>query len=181
MLLNCLQVFKLPIRCQFIMRHRNLKREIILRGSQRVRKMDEKKKILGIDYGDANIGLAMTDELWMFAHTYKTLKNTGLNKFIEEIKNIVTEEEVGEVIMGLPLNMDGSTGPQAQKVIDVISKMSEAIDVPIVPWDERLTTWEAERYMIEADLSRKKRAKKIDELAAKILLQGYIDHKKQMG
>lgn len=126
-------------------------------------------RILGIDYGSKRIGIAISDELGITAQT------RGYIERAEEIGRITEQEKVEKIIVGHPLNMDGTVGPAGKKSEELASHLKETLSIPVELWDERLTTRSADRILIEANLSRKKRKKKVDQLAAQIMLQNYLD------
>ena len=132
-------------------------------------------KVLGLDIGEKRIGVAVSDELGYTAQGMKVLNRTGLDDDLAALKELIEAAEVSEVVVGLPKNMDGSVGEGAQKVLFFANKIEESISVPIILWDERWTTSEATRVLLQADLSRKKRRKVVDKLAAVLILQGYLD------
>ncbi|MBI3353762.1 MAG: Holliday junction resolvase RuvX [Nitrospirae bacterium] len=132
-------------------------------------------RILGLDVGDKRIGIAVSDELCMCAHGVRTIERKGIKEDIRQIKEICEEYGVEEIIAGLPINMDGTSGFRVQKVQDFVSLLKEQVSIPVNTWDERLSTVAAERNLIEADMSRKKRKAVIDKIAATIILQGYLD------
>ncbi|MCM8818280.1 MAG: Holliday junction resolvase RuvX [Candidatus Omnitrophica bacterium] len=131
-------------------------------------------RILCIDIGDKNIGIAISDEENLIA---KGLGNIKMNDdVIIKIKELIEKYNVNKIVYGFPLKMDGSFSAQTEKVMSFISKLkSEIKNVEFIPWDERLTTSMAERFLISADLSRKKRKKYRDKLSAQIILQNYLD------
>lgn len=137
-------------------------------------------RIIGIDYGMARIGMAISDEAQIIARplttivTEKNSKDTAI-KVAQEIK----QHNPKEVVIGLPYHMNGRLGCQADEVNHFISLLTEELSIPIISWDERLTTVQAERSMREANMSRKKRAKVIDSISAVIILQNYLDSKGQ--
>lgn len=132
-------------------------------------------KILGLDIGSKRIGVAVSDALGIIANGLETIQRENENNVIECIKGIVLKEGVNEIVVGLPLNMDGSEGPKAKEAISFSDKLKTTLGISIKLWDERLTTLEAERVMIAANTSRSKRKKKVDKLAAQLILQGYLD------
>ena len=136
-------------------------------------------RILGLDIGSKRIGLALSDELGFTAQGLKTLESRGRNNDIASIVKIVDEFNVTEIVVGMPYNMDGSEGPQAEKALGIMEELAQATNVPVFKWDERMTTMAAERMLVEADLSRAKRRKVIDKVAAVIILQGYLDSKRR--
>jgi putative Holliday junction resolvase len=130
---------------------------------------------MGLDVGDKTIGVALSDELGLTAQPLQTLKRKGHAEDLRTIRRIVDERGVSAVIVGLPKNMDGTIGRQARKVISFAERIEAMLDVPVVHWDERLSTVAAERILIQADVSRAKRKKHVDKLAAAVILQGYLD------
>jgi len=134
------------------------------------------KRILSIDLGDRRIGLAVSDEMGWTAHGLPTLERVGPKKDLAKLRDIVAEHQVGKLIIGLPRNMNGSLGPQANRVLEFIELLKNKLKMDVIPWDERLTTQAAERILIEADMSRAKRRKKVDQVAAVLILQGYLDN-----
>jgi putative Holliday junction resolvase len=132
-------------------------------------------KVLGLDIGQKRIGIAISDELRCIAQGVKVLNRKGIDDDLEAIKEIIVAAEVSEIVVGLPKNMDGSLGDSAQKVLSFVSKMKESLSVPIILWDERWTTSEATQVLLQADLSRRKRRKVVDKVAAVLILQGYLD------
>ena len=132
-------------------------------------------KILGLDIGEKRIGIAISDELGYTAQGMRVLNRSGLEDDLETIKELIAAERATEVVLGLPKNMDGSLGESAEKVLFFAKKIEESISIPVILWDERWTTAEATRLLVEADLSRAKRRKVVDKLAAVLILQGYLD------
>lgn len=133
-------------------------------------------RILGLDFGDKRIGVAVSDEMGWSAQAVKTINRKSIEEDLRQIKGIIEEYETDEVIVGLPVNMNGTLGPGAEKVNNFVSLLKEQIMIPINTWDERLSTVAAERNLIDAGLSRKKRKGVVDMLAASIILQGYLDY-----
>lgn len=132
-------------------------------------------RILGLDVGSKTIGVALSDDLTLTAQVLTTLRRTTLEKDLSALGNLIQEYRVKEIVIGLPVNMDGSKGEAAQRVEAFMERLGSAFDVKIIPWDERLSTVAAERILLEGDLSRKKRRKVIDRLSAAIILQNYLD------
>lgn len=132
-------------------------------------------RILALDVGTKRIGVAMSDELLMTAQGAETIYRKDAGTDMDAIVKLVTDNGVGEVVVGLPLNMDGSEGPKAREVIAFAAELSRVVSVPVKTWDERLTTVQVERVMLEADTSRAKRKKHADKLAAQVILQSYLD------
>jgi putative Holliday junction resolvase len=140
------------------------------------KKINSKKtRLIGLDLGSKRIGVSICDEKRMIATPFKTIHKTTGKNFIEQIKEIVDENEIGGIIVGNPLNMDGSLGRSAQSVNDVIRNIKNVIDVPIILWDERLSTVGAFNLSSQIGINVSKREKKIDENAAAFILQGAID------
>jgi putative Holliday junction resolvase len=129
---------------------------------------------MGLDIGSHTIGVAITDELQITAQGLKTIRRKSKEEDFEEITRIIDQFEIGKIVVGLPKNMNGTLGKQAEMVLQWIKAIREKVELPIVTWDERFSTVEASRVLLEADLSRRKRKKAIDKLAAVIILQGYL-------
>ena len=131
-------------------------------------------KLSGLDVGTKTVGLALCDASWSFAGPSETIRRTKFTADLEALKKFVEREQVTGLVLGLPLNMDGSDSPRTQSVRAFARNLSP-LDLPILLWDERWSTQAVERAMIEADVSRAKRAEKVDALAAAHILQGAID------
>lgn len=132
-------------------------------------------RLLGLDVGSKTVGLALSDVTRSIATPYETLKRTKFTADAGRIAAIVAQEGVGGLVVGLPLNLDGSEGPRAQSTRAFARNLSAHIALPITFWDERLSTSAVERHLIEADASRKRRAEVIDRMAAAYILQGALD------
>lgn len=132
-------------------------------------------RILGLDYGTKRIGVAMSDPLGMTAQGIQVIERTRLQKDIAIIKEICEREAVESIVMGLPLNMDGSRSAKVEEVERFAALLTENLGLPIYYQDERLTTRAVEATLIQADVSRSKRRKVVDKLAAVYILQGYLD------
>ena len=130
---------------------------------------------MGLDLGSKTIGVALSDELTITAQVLTSIHRTALAKDLEAIVRLVEDHQVEELVIGLPINMDGSRGGAVDKVETFIEHLSARLTIKISPWDERLSTVAAERILLEGDLSRAKRRKVIDRLSAAIILQGYLD------
>jgi putative Holliday junction resolvase len=141
---------------------------------------DEAKdmRILAIDYGKKRFGLAISDPLGLTAQGLPTLVSQGRQKDLEQIARVVHENEVEKIVVGLPRRMDGTLGPAAEEVLVIVEEIKERLDLPVVTWDERLSTKRAEREMIAADLSRAKRKRSRDRIAAQLILQSFLDTEK---
>ena len=135
-------------------------------------------RIMGLDIGDKTIGVAVSDLMGLTAQGVTTIKRVGKKKDIEAIKQIISEKQVNKIVSGLPKNMNGTVGPQGEKVQKFCELLKEETNLPIEFWDERLSTVAAERSLIEGNVRRENRKKVIDMLAAVIILQGYVDLKR---
>jgi putative Holliday junction resolvase len=133
-------------------------------------------KIVGLDYGEKRIGVAVSDELGMTAQGLTTIVRKGLKKDIEEIGRIVGACGADRIVVGYPIRLDGTPGIQCEKVDRFIEALERTSAVPVERWDESLSTWEAEEILTEALVRGKKRKAVIDKLAASIILQGYLNH-----
>jgi putative Holliday junction resolvase len=137
-------------------------------------------RILGLDIGEKRIGIALSDPLGWTAQSLKTLERKSIKNDVEEIIKIINEFQVEKVVVGLPKNMNGTLGESGQKVMNFCEKLLEKINIELVYEDERLTTMAAEKVLIDADLSRKKRKGVIDALAATFILQTYLDRNRKL-
>lgn len=135
-------------------------------------------RILALDVGEKNIGLAISDELGWTAQGISSLRRKSKTKDICAIADISRENRVVEIVVGMPLNMDGSLGRRAKEVAAFVEDLEKRVSIPVKIWDERLSSVQAEKVMLEADLSRKKRRRKMDRLSAQLILQSYLDSKK---
>jgi putative holliday junction resolvase len=135
-------------------------------------------RILGLDIGSKRIGVAISDELGFTAQGIETLSCKSPEDDAAAIAKLAEKYDVEEIVVGIPYNMDGSAGPQAEKVRAAVERIKQRAKVPMQEWDERLSTVAAERVLVEADMSRSKRRKVIDKVAAVIILQGYLDKKR---
>lgn len=133
-------------------------------------------RILSMDVGDKRIGLAISDALGWTAQGIETLERRGIKYDLDKLQEIVKEHKPQHIVVGLPKNMNGSIGPQGEKVKEFAENIKSHLDLEIVYWDERLTTVSANKMMIEADVSRQKRKKKVDQIAAVLILQSYLDY-----
>ena len=139
------------------------------------KKHSDKCRLIGLDLGSKRIGISICDEKQLIATPLKTLSRNTLNEFITELKVIINENDIKGIVIGNPLNMDGSSGRSAQSVKDTSQKIEENINIPICLWDERLSTVGAFNLSSQLDVNVSKREKKIDENAAAFILQGAID------
>ena len=131
-------------------------------------------KLAGLDVGTKTVGLAICDAGWHFAGPVGTIRRTKFTRDLEQLRALIEREHVAGLVIGLPLNMDGSDSPRTQSV-RAFARNLGPLDLPLLLWDERWSTQAVERAMIEADVSRAKRAEKVDALAAAHILQGAID------
>ncbi len=133
-------------------------------------------RILGIDLGDKKIGVALSDEMgWTAQGLAVIISGGGVAENIKRIKELALENKVEKIVVGLPRNMDGSTGPRAEKAREFARRLEKSLGLPVEMWDERLTTVAAEKMLIKADLRRSKRRQVIDKIAAALILQNYLD------
>lgn len=135
-------------------------------------------RIMGLDVGDKTIGVAVSDLMGLTAQGVKTVKRVGKKKDIEELKAIIKERQVNKIVSGLPKNMNGTLGPQGEKVIKFCELLEEETGIKIEYWDERLSTVAAERTLIQGNVRRENRKGVIDMVAAVIILQGYLDRQR---
>jgi len=136
-------------------------------------------RVLGLDVGDKFIGVAISDSLGITAQGLGTIsRRKSLRQDVEEVEKLVKEYGVEKIVVGLPKNMSGSLGPQGKKVLEFAGKLKEILNIPVIEWDERLSTLSAEKVLLEGDMSRKKRKKVIDKVAAVFILQNYLDYLK---
>ncbi|MFC1808447.1 Holliday junction resolvase RuvX [Candidatus Omnitrophota bacterium] len=135
-------------------------------------------RILGIDLGEKRIGVALSDETQTIASGLTTINVKSKADSFQKISDLVSEHGVKEVVVGLPLNMDGTHGPSAKKALRFGNELKKGLCVLVFHFDERLTTKQGEALMIKADISRGKRKLSIDKIAASIMLQSYLDYKK---
>ena len=134
-------------------------------------------RIMGLDIGDKKTGVALSDPLELTAQGKTVIEFDTFSEQLEYLSSLVDQYDVDQVVVGLPKNMNGSLGPRAEKVLTLVNNLKQEVDVPIITWDERLSTIAAERTLIEADMSRAKRKDVIDKMAAVVILQNYLDSK----
>jgi len=132
-------------------------------------------RVLGIDHGTKRIGLALSDELGVIAQPLEFVPAEPFSGVLSRLKEIIREKQVELLLVGMPRNMDGSYGPAALKVEEFVAVLKTALTTPIKTWDERLTSAQANRFLIQANVRREKRREKVDKMAAAILLQSYLD------
>jgi len=132
-------------------------------------------RIIGIDYGEKRIGIAISDPLGITAQGLPTIERTNIQEDMQKILNIIREKEVGEIVVGLPKHMNNSLGEKAQEVLAFVDLLKKHSNLPVSVIDERLSTVRAQRAMLEGNLSRKKRKDRVDMIAAQLILQDYLD------
>ena len=132
-------------------------------------------RIMALDVGSRTIGIACSDALLLTAQGIETIRRTSLEKDFNRLRELISEYEVHELVVGMPKHLNGTKGDRAEKTEEFVEKMKAVIDLPVTFWDERLSTVMAERQLIAADVSRKKRKSVIDKMAAVVILQGYLD------
>lgn len=136
-------------------------------------------RVLGLDVGDTTIGLALSDVRRSIATPLSTIERKKFSKDIEQLKTIINTHKIGGLVIGYPINMDGSKGARAQSILSFASNLGKYFSLPMLLWDERFSTMVVEKMMIKADMSRKRRAELVDKLAASYMLQGYLDKTNQ--
>ena len=139
-------------------------------------KITKKSRLIGLDLGSKRIGIAICDEYQSIATPFKTIQKDNFNKFLDELKLIINENNIVGIIVGNPINMDGSLGPSAQSVNDVCANILKNINIPLCLWDERLSTVGAFNLSSQLDIKVSKKIKNIDKNAAAFILQGALDY-----
>ena len=137
--------------------------------------LPEYRRVIGLDVGTTTIGIALSDISRMIASPMETINRTKFTKDIERLKAIISEHNVAGMVIGWPVNMDGSEGPRCQSTKQFVRNVEAHTDIPSVMWDERMSSMAVDKAMLEADLSRQKRDKHIDKLAASYILQGALE------
>ena len=137
--------------------------------------LERDARLLGLDVGTKTIGMALSDVTRNVATPFETIRRTKFTADAKTIRDVVEKNQVGALVIGFPLNLDGSEGPRAQSTRAFARNLAAHVTVPMVFWDERLSTAAVERHLIEADASRKRRAEVIDRMAAAYILQGALD------
>ena len=132
-------------------------------------------RIIGIDYGERRVGVAISDPLGSIALGVDTIEVTSLKDAVAKVSEVCREKDAATVVVGLPLNMNGTRGPMVDRVERFVSELTEAAGLPVVTYDERLSSAMVERTLLDADMSRNKRKGVRDKLAAQVILQGYLD------
>jgi len=134
---------------------------------------------MALDVGEKTVGIAVSDELGITASPRETLRRDGTE--LQRLVQLVRMDEIGEIVVGLPISLNGTLGPSADKVLGFVGQLREQVTVPVVTWDERLTTAEAEKMLIAADTRRSKRRKVIDQIAATLILQNFLRRRELTG
>ena len=134
-------------------------------------------RLLGLDIGDKRIGVSVSDELGITAQGRENIYRESDDQAIKEICNLVNELHIDEVVIGLPKNMNGTLGPQAEKVMKFSKALGSSARIPIKHWDERLTTVIAQRSLTALNVKSRKKKQKVDRIASQLILQGYMDNK----
>ena len=144
-----------------------------------LKKVGKVMRIMGIDYGDARTGVAISDLLCSIVGTTTVIHSRRMDKTIEEVCRIVKENDIGEIAVGLPKNMNGTEGPRAELCREFAGKLAEATGLPVKLWDERRTTVEAHNILNEHNYHGKKRKNTVDAVAASLILEGYLAFRKR--
>jgi putative Holliday junction resolvase len=132
-------------------------------------------RILGLDFGEKRIGVAVSDSLNIIAQSVGTIERKGIKNDLKKIVGFIKEYRAGRIIVGLPLNMDGTEGKSAKRAIDFVGELKKEVTVEVEMLDERLTTAQGERIFLKANASREKRRKNLDKISAQLILQNYLD------
>jgi len=132
-------------------------------------------RVMGLDVGDKTIGVAVSDELLLTAQARPTLRRKNLKSDLEALRQIVAENDVRQIVVGQRLNMDGKPSAQSVKVERFTEELRKVVDLPIVFWDERLTSFEAEQHLEQMGMNWRRRRRHVDKIAAMIILQNYLD------
>ena len=132
-------------------------------------------RIMGIDYGQTRIGIALSDELQLFASPYQTLINRSRSEIEEQLQQIIDRERVTKIVVGLPYYLDGTPSKQTERILQFIRELQDLFSVPVVSYDERYSSAEANEILLRKGLPSKKNKEKIDQIAASIILQNYLN------
>jgi len=138
-------------------------------------------RVLGLDMGTKTIGVALSDELGLTAQPLTTIRRKGIRKDIEAVVTLMEEHSVGTVVVGMPVKMDGTMSETTRMVSGFVERLAKETDAEVRTWDERLSTAAVERVLIDGDLSRAKRKKVVDKMAAAYILQGFMDRERSPG
>ena len=132
-------------------------------------------RVMALDVGDKNIGVAVSDALLLTAQGRSTLRRSSWEADLQHLRKLVEDDEVSKIVVGKPLHMDGRDSPQSRKVAKFAMKLSKSLSLPVILWDERLTSFAAEQHLQEAGLNWRNRRKHVDKVAAMFILQDYLD------
>jgi putative Holliday junction resolvase len=143
--------------------------------SEIVKLKNNKNRLLGLDVGTKTIGCALSDVSWLIATPFKTIGRKKFQGDVQELIKIIEEHQVVSLVVGLPINMNGTEGPRCQSIRDFIKAFLKIKDIPLIFWDERLSTLAVTRTLLEADMSRKRRSEVVDKMAAAYILQGFLN------
>lgn len=138
------------------------------------------ERIMALDVGDKWIGVAVSDETGLLARGLDPIRRQRLAQDLDALARLVDAWHIEQIVVGLPLNMNATVGPQAQKTLSFVGHMKARFDIPVQTWDERLTTQQAERILIQQDVRRERRKSVIDGLAAALILEAYLDHERMV-
>ncbi len=134
---------------------------------------------MALDVGHKRIGVAISDELSLTAQGAETIERKDIDNDLERIDGLVKSYDAEEVVVGFPINMDGTYSQQTKEVAEFIDELSKAIDVPVKTWDERLTSIQADKILLEADVTRRRRKALLDKISAQLILQSYLDNRRE--
>jgi len=143
--------------------------------------MEPVERCLGLDVGEKRIGIAVSDPLGWIAGPLPVLERASWKKDLARVRALLEEHQIARVIVGLPMRMDGTQGERAERTLEFVARLQATTKVPVETWDERLSTREAERRLLEADVRRERRREVIDGMAASLILQGYLDYRNSGG
>ena len=139
------------------------------------------ERCLGLDLGEKRIGVSLSDALGWTAGPLAAVARVGWKKDMAALRSLILEHQVQRVVVGLPIKMDGTSGEMARRTQEFVERFRLTVSIPVETWDERLTTVQAERILVEADMRRDKRRQVIDSMAACLILQGYLDYRNAGG
>ena len=132
-------------------------------------------RVMALDVGDKTIGVAISDALLLTAQSRPTIRRKDLTSDVETLRRLAMENEVHEIVVGQPFHMNGKDSPQSQKVARFVDELHKVLDLPVIFWDERLTSFEAEQHLEQMGLNWRQRREQVDKIAAMIILQNYLD------
>jgi putative Holliday junction resolvase len=132
-------------------------------------------RLMGLDVGDVRIGVALSDPLRITAQPFLVVKRSSTEKAISRIAEIVREKSVEKIVVGIPLARDGTHGPMARRILEFVAELRREISIPVISWDERYSTHQANRALLEGNVRRRKRKETVDKTAAALILQSFLD------